>query len=757
MSRITSSCLRAAALAGLLGSCLVVVTTAPASAAAITVTTTADVVNGGDGQTSLREAFATASGNGADDVITLGAGLTYPLSVCSGPLAHADNHELVVQGNNSTIEQTCDAKGIVDSASHDGRIELQDLVIDGGPNTTNTALEGAAVRSDSELLLNNVEVRNVLSPGGSVVWSSFGHGTTPYRMTLLGGSLHDNTGSVVSCDNCSLAADGTSISDNTGSGLSLVDGYPVEIENAKIENNTRTGITNTGQGFAANKMTINLTSIYNNGRAGILCSNCGSLTMYSTNVTNNGLTAADARGGISFTASKRGNGSTGIGGLLSTVTGNRSTQPGGGISLTPVLIEDAGTTPDVGLDRVLVEDNQSVGGGGGVWLGFGALHMYKGSLIGNSTTGGNGGGAATIDATGPFDMSFDETPINHNSATGDGGGLYAKAITELFLDRTGLSNNTAGGNGGGAKVVNSYSVRLDDMAVDDNTAANGAGLDVATENLGGNKVTFAGNVATGTGGGARVAAVAADFLNSTFSGNTAVTGGGLAVTNGAVATLTHVTMADDQATTGAHIAAVPAAQVKTGKSAIVLPKVGTSCAGIGGAFAGTSLGFSVRRDASCGSVASDLVTANDPQLAALGGNGFARVRVPAATSPLGGRVPVASCTTEDDQRMTFRPSGANCEAGSIEIVETVAPSPDAALKALIADVKALHLQKAVEASLVLKLELARTAVQKNQLPAAKAQLAAFVIEVKVLAVKKLVPAAAANQLVAKATAIKNSL
>ncbi len=755
MSRITSSCLRAAALAGLLGSCLVVVTTAPASAAAITVTTTADVVNGGDGVTSLREAFSTASGNGADDVITLGAGLTYSLSVCSGPLTHADNHVLVVQGNNSTIEQTCDAQGIVDSTSHDGRLELQDLVIDGGPNTTNTALEGAAVRSDSELLLNNVEVRNVLSPGGSVVWSSFGHGITPYRMTLLGGSLHDNTGSVVSCDNCSLAVNGTSISDNNGSGLSLVDGYPVQLDYALIDNNTRTGITNTGQGFAVNKLTLDTTTVSNNGRAGILCSNCGHLSMYSASIMNNGLTAADARGGISFTGSKRGNGSLGISAILSAVTGNKSLQPGGGISLTPVLVEDAGSSPNVSLDRVLVDNNQSVGGGGGIWAGIGRIQMYKGSLIGNSTTTGNGGAAASVDTTGPFDMVYDETEITGNSAGGDGGGIYAQAITDLFLDRSQLSNNTAGGNGGGAKVVNSYSVTLEDYWVNGNQAANGAGLDVATESLSSNRVTYSNNVATGTGGGIRLSAIQGTLLNNTFSNNTSVTGGGLAVSNPATTTLTYVTMADNQASTGAHVAAVPGAQVRTDRSALVLPKVGVSCAGIGGAFAGTSLGYSVRADATCGSVASDFVTAANPQLAALGSG---RVRTPANTSPLGGRVPAANCVEPEDQVHHFRPTGANCEPGSVEIAETVAPpSPDAALKALIADVKALHLQKAVEASLVLKLELTRIAAQKNQRPAAKALLTAFVIEVKVLAAKKLVPAAAAGQLVAKATAIKNGL
>lgn len=118
MSRITGVCLRAAALAGLLGSGLVAVVVPTAAAATITVTTTADTVDGGDGQTSLREAFADASSNGVDDTITLGAGLTYTLTDCSGPLTHADGHELVVQGNNSTIEQSCDAKAIIDSTDH---------------------------------------------------------------------------------------------------------------------------------------------------------------------------------------------------------------------------------------------------------------------------------------------------------------------------------------------------------------------------------------------------------------------------------------------------------------------------------------------------------------------------------------------------------------------------------------------------------------------------------------------------------------
>jgi hypothetical protein len=181
---------------------------------------------------------------------------------------------------------------------------------------------------------------------------------------------------------------------------------------------------------------------------------------------------------------------------------------------------------------------------------------------------------------------------------------------------------------------------------------------------------------------------------------------------------------------------------------------GTSCAGIGGAFAGASGGFSVLRDATCGSIASDLVTAADPQLGPLADNGRL-TRLPAPTSPLGGRVPVASCTLDHDQRGQVRPMGPNCDAGSVEIVEAPA-SPDQATKALIAEVKALHLPKLLEASLVLKLELARVALYKGHKPAAKASLTAFIVEVKSQAGKK-IPAPSAAQLVTKATTIRSAL
>lgn len=758
MSRITGVCLRAAALAGLLGSGLVAVVVPTAAAATITVTTTADTVDGGDGQTSLREAFADASGNGVDDTITLGAGLTYTLTDCSGPLTHADGHELVVQGNNSTIEQSCDAKAIIDSTDHAGRLELQNLVIDGGPNTTNTGLEGAAVRSDSELLLNTVEIRNVLSPGGSVVWSSFDHGITPYRLTILSSNLHGNTGSVVSCDNCSAQIDGTSISDNTGSGLSLVDGYPLYVNNSTISNNTRAGISNTGQGFPTNKMTVDNTQLHNNGRVGIRCVNCGRLSMYSTSVSYNGLTAVDALGGISFSMSQRnGTPASSIGIILSGISGNKSTVAGGGLSVTPVLVEDGGETANTYIDRTPIDDNQSAGDGGGAAISVGNFSNYKGSLIGNTAVG-RGGGIAFLTPGPDSSAWFDSNEIYNNTAGTDGGGIYAFSAGSVGGFYPLVDGNTATGNGGGVKVGFAYQTDFEGGRFSNNHAANGAGLDLAAESVKFLKSTINGNSvvpAGGTGGGARISAIAADLLNSTIDGNTAAVGGGLNFTTATQVKLTHVTMADDTATTGAHIAAVPAATVEISRSALVLPITGTACAGVGGAFNGTSGGFSVLRDATCGTVATDLVTAADPLLEPIANNKSGRL--PAATSPLGGRVPVASCTVEDDQRMQARPLGANCDAGSVEFVESVAPpSPDQALKDLIAEVKSLHLVKPLETLLVLKLELARTAIKTNHKPAAKLLLNAFIAEVTAQSGKK-IPAAAAAQLVIKATAIRNSL
>lgn len=744
MHSIPATFVRVVTVVSVAAAFAIVVAPDPAWAAVIPVTTTEDSV-AADGQTSLREAFAIASTNSVDDTISLGAGLTYLLDEClAGALAHTEAHVLVVQGNASVIEQSCDATAIIDSSAHAGSLHLQNLTIDGGPNAAATGIEGAAIRSESQLALTGVEIRNVLSPGGSVVWSSFDHGITPYRVTITNSDLHHNTGTVLTCDNCSMHVSSTTINDNTGSGISLVDGYPLLIENSTISNNTRVGVSTTGQGFPANKMTVNGSTITGNGRAGIRCLVCSGLSMALSTVTGNGLTAVDAAGGIAYSVAHK----AGVAGALvsisqSTISNNTSAGPGGGLSVSSAFVEDGGSVATTALDRVDVVNNQSVGGGGGVAVALGQVSTYRGTISNNTTTG-NGGGLSYTDATGPYDFTLDETEVRGNNATGDGGGVHAQAATAFVHKGSALSDNTAGGNGGGLKLGMAYSAVFTDHDISGNTAVNGAGVDVATEALKLDRVSVTANSATATGGGVRVAATSSQFINSTFSGNEAATGGGVAVTTAALTEFDHVTMADDEATTGAHIAAVPAANVHTTRSAIVSPITGSSCAGIGGAFTGTSGGYSFRRDATCGSVGSDTVSAADPQLGPLTLNSGTLSRLPAATSPLGGLVPVASCPVAVDQRTFARPAGTNCDAGALEIVESAPmPSPDQAIADLAALVAAESLKPSLAASLVKRLDKARAAIADGDTLVAKDLLQSFSNAVLAQSGKK-IPVAAAR-------------
>ncbi|MEO6714575.1 MAG: hypothetical protein ABIM89_14235 [Mycobacteriales bacterium] len=162
--------MRTATVCSMVAGFTVIAAPSAAWAAAIPVTTTEDSVVA-DGETSLREAFTIASGNGVGDTIVLGAGLTYVLDECAiGALAHTEAQALIVQGNASVIDQSCDATAIIDSSAHAGSLHLQNLAIDGGPNAAATGIEGAAIHSESQLALSAVEIRNVLSPGGSAVW-----------------------------------------------------------------------------------------------------------------------------------------------------------------------------------------------------------------------------------------------------------------------------------------------------------------------------------------------------------------------------------------------------------------------------------------------------------------------------------------------------------------------------------------------------------------------------------------------------------
>lgn len=310
----------------------------------------------------------------------------------------------------------------------------------------------------------------------------------------------------------------------------------------------------------------------------------------------------------------------------------------------------------------------------------------------DSTISDNGQGGVSTTGQGDGLLSF-----IGSAATGNGGpGVSCSACGDLVVTGSTISGNVpAGSTTGGGILWNvdqdqpgeGRTATITDSTVSGNTRTGaGGGLSVGIVELTDDpppaqivivRSTFDANTSTGAdgrGGGIHAATGEVRIDNSTVSGNTAaVSGGGVSTSTGDVF-LRHATVAGNSAPTGANIG--------TGEDLDAFASIvaggtggGTDCA-----IAGTtvSAGYNVGGDTSCAFVGgpSDQSNVGDAQLAALAANGGpTQTRLPAATSPAGGVVPAAACTVFPiDQRGVARPAGADCEAGSVEIVEVSAPT-----------------------------------------------------------------------------------
>ncbi|MEM9564819.1 MAG: right-handed parallel beta-helix repeat-containing protein [Actinomycetota bacterium] len=651
-----------AIIAGLLG-----VSTTAVGAAVIDVTTTADVVDGGDGVTSLREAFTQADGNGQADTIVLGAGLTYSLTDCAaGELIHSEAQDLTVEGNGATIEQTCADTRLIDKTGPNTvTLTLRDATLD-APNNTGVDVSGAIVRGPSTIVLDGVTITGVDAGfNGSMVEFDFGP-VVGVDLFVVDSMITNNTGrAFINQNPAGIRVEGSTVSDHTGSAINLADGDPIEIVDSTIADNGGFGVSTSGQGNGKQpNITVVDSTIHNNGQGGIDCSvSCNQLYVENSWITDNGQTAIAGQGG-GIVMPFFGQGFAGsepqatiIG---STFSGNVADHPGGGLLIQASFQLD-GATPTTSISN----------------------STFDGNTV---TCAGCGGGGLAIQAGNAIITSTD---VTGNDAPGDGGGLwFDKASNDNFDDdpsfsMTGgtVSGNTAG-LGGGGLYVHSTGANLLGLTISGNTAGtDGGGLEVgghAPLQPGSAVVsytTISGNTANGSGGGATVDfpdGSEATFFNSTFSGNEAVVAGGATATSALVsATFESTTVAGNTAPQAANIG--HSGQITVNRSVIAEPLGGgTNCdvlptvAQVPSVVSG---GFSWASDASCSLGASDVEdVGGDPQLGPLADNGgLTLTRLPAETSPLVDLVPIADCIAGDDQRMVDRPQGTNCEPGSVEI------------------------------------------------------------------------------------------
>ena len=673
-----------------------IVATAPAAhAVTITVTTTNDIVDANDGLTSIREAFNIANANAVDDSITLGPATTYTLTNCaSGALTHTAEQALTISGNGATIVQSCLNAGILSSTgiTVSSLFTVDNVHLIGGPNN-GVSVDGAGIYADGRLVLTNSEITGVEGgPAGAVIASPFAPGGGGTTITITNSMLHDNFSTVVTSDFASASISGTTISNNLGSGISLVDGSPLMIEDSYIIGNTGGGARTTG--FNQARLLVTTSTIADNGGTGLDCFACRETLVSESVVTGNGHSApAGGGGGIMHTFNYV---QAPVNPVVhieeSYIANNHAQRSGGGllVKLGGPSEDPAGARPTVTITSTAFEGNTTAGiasHGAGAAIQHGNLQMSLVNFTNNETLGANSrGGGLSMDAPfsdgllGTRNVQFGSVSFVGNTATGSGGGadIQANGITEI-TDAT-FSNNSAGGNGGGASL-NIATGGLDRISANGNTATDGGGLWIkrggATPGAALTRSALYNNSATGHGGGLAIDDIDVVVDNSTVSNNNASQGGGVSVgidpmDEAERLTMRASTVASNTAVTGAN-AVTYEGELATDRALIVYPLGGgANCAGNIGSFVPT--GRSFLSDVTCGVAPLDTVSSADPMLGALANNGGTTLsRLPAVTSPIGGLISAVSCTLQD-QRSVLRPQGAGCEPGAVEIFEAAAIS-----------------------------------------------------------------------------------
>ena len=124
--------------------------------------------------------------------------------------------------------------------------------------------------------------------------------------------------------------------------------------------------------------------------------------------------------------------------------------------------------------------NTATGDGGGIWAANKAvITMYGGEISGNKTTGGEGGGVYIgINAT--LEMSGSASITENVTTESSGGGVCAVLGKIKMSDKSSISNNTASDNSGGGVFLSGYKCTLtmsDNAKIAENKAGSlGAGV-----------------------------------------------------------------------------------------------------------------------------------------------------------------------------------------------------------------------------------------------------------------------------------------
>jgi hypothetical protein len=280
-----------------------------------------------------------------------------------------------------------------------------------------------------------------------------------------------------------------------------------------------------------------------------------------------------------------------------TITNNRATADGGGVSL-----ENAASTPwTLTVSNSAITNNHAGDAGGGLETdGSGKIFINPGTLIGGNTSVNQGAGI-WLDAIQVGDV-FQGASLTVNgafivrnqalSAGGVGGGIGNAGNGPVTILSSTLQDNSAGATGGGFGDQNAQgALVVQNSAFIDNTSVlSGGGIAAGGPVTSITRTEIAGNVSGGTGGGVFANGVTLTVNSSTVANNTSAgDGGGIDLeTTGAGlfhgSTITNSTIASNTAlnNAGANGGGINAGADFTGDVLLLNDTINANFASVGG-------------------------------------------------------------------------------------------------------------------------------------------------------------------------------
>ncbi len=408
-----------------------------------TVNALGDVLDPGDGVTTLREAVNQANAAGGADEINFDPDVISGsfILLTEGEISITDSLSInglgtSVMGVNAVLNDA-DPDNIAGDGSRvfnisDGNpatnieVTISDMLVTGADSPS----FGGAISTDETTTLDNVIVfENAATQGGGAIWASVADGAV---LTIRNSTLRDNVSGM----------DG-------GAVLANVYGAALEIENTVISGNTAGG-----QG--------------------------GGVYLYTDSTASGGPTVTIADSQISGNSANQGGGVAFYGrvGAIrvtnSTITGNTATLEGGGF----YAYDSADTTLEI-LDSTISGNTAEQGKGGGAYVNSrSTLSIARSTVSDNSATDG-GGLNVTLDEDGV--VSIDSSTIAGNRAdTGTGGGIHAVftagGTSQVNITSSTLSGNSAQVSGGLQAEGGDGELNVAHSTVTLNTSADGSAV-----------------------------------------------------------------------------------------------------------------------------------------------------------------------------------------------------------------------------------------------------------------------------------------